>query len=116
MSAFYDRLNATAQRLISTYGKAATVVRLVKTGPAHAPVITDDPYPCQIVEAGYKLSLISETLIQVGDKMGLISTTIAIVPDTKDKIVIDGARYNFAEVMPLNPGGTVLLYEFLARV
>lgn len=115
MSAFYDRLNATAQRLIDIYGKPATVVRLIKSGPAHAPVITDDPHPCQIVEAGYKLSLISDTLIQIGDKMGLISTTVTISPDTQDKIEIDGGRYNFAEVMPLNPGGTVLLYEFLAR-
>ena len=115
MSAFYDRLNATAQRLIATYGKAATVIRITKTGTAHAPTTSETPHGCVLVETGWKLFLIPETLVQAGDKTGIISTTLAIAPETADKISIDGERYSFAAVEPLNPGGTTLLYEFVAR-
>ncbi|WP_420465612.1 hypothetical protein [Panacagrimonas sp.] len=115
MSAFYDRLNATARRLIQAYGKSASVIRIALSGPPHAPVQTETPHACMLVETGYKLTLIPESLVQVGDRMGIISTTIAISPETADKIEIGGIRYNFVDVKPLNPGGTVLLYEFLAR-
>lgn len=115
MSAFYDRLNATARRLIGTYGKAASVVRMTKSGPAHAPVLTPVSHGCVLVETGWKLTLIPATLIETGDKMGIISTTITIAPDTADKLQIEGQRYNFVAIEPLNPGGTTLLYEYLAR-
>lgn len=115
MSAFYTRMEATARRLIAEYGKAATVVRFATSGPAHAPVITETEHACVLVETGYRLTLIPETLIQSGDRMGIISTTITIVPETADKIDIAGERFNFVDVKPLNPGGTTLLYEFLAR-
>ena len=60
-------------------------------------------------------SQIPPSLIQAGDVLGIMSTDIAIIPGTADKIVIDGQRYSFVDIKPLNPGGTTLLYEFLAR-
>lgn len=117
MSAFYDRLNATAQRLIADKGKAASVIRITNSGPPHAPVQSETAYPAKMVETGHQISVSPRaySLIQAGDILGIMSTDIAITPATADKIVIDGQRYNFVDIKPLNPGGTVLLYEFLAR-
>ncbi|MGB1561555.1 MAG: hypothetical protein ACPHN2_08665 [Sinimarinibacterium flocculans] len=122
MSAFYDRLNATAQRLIADKGKAASVIRITNSGPPHAPVQSEQPYPALIVETGQEITIqpraysqIPPSLIQAGDVLGIMSTDIAIILGTADKIVIDGQRYNFVDIKPLNPGGTTLLYEFLAR-
>lgn len=115
MSAFYDRLNETARRLIEKYGKAATIIRNTSSGPAYAPVLTPVSHGCKLVDIGYKLTLIPQTLIQLGDKMGIISTDLDITPGLPDKLVIDGGQYNFVAVQPLNPGGTTLLYEYLAR-
>jgi hypothetical protein len=115
MSAFYARLQSTAERLIANYGKPADLIRITKTGPAHAPVLSEQDYPAILVETGYELTLIPKTLVTVGDRFGVISTDIEVTPQMDDKIEIDGRRYNFVDIKPLNPGGTVLLYEFLAR-
>lgn len=111
---FYQRMESTAKRLIAEYGKAATLVRFSESGPPHDPVITETSYPVTFVETGYSLTNRNETLIQVGDKLGLISTA-GEAPDFADKIEIGGDRYNLVDLQPLNPGGTVLLYEFVAR-
>lgn len=111
---FYARLNATARRLIRQYGKDATLVRLVESGPAHDPTVSETEFTVQAVETGYSLVNRDETLVQVGDKLGIISTE-GEAPQFDDKIELDGERYNLADLQPLNPGGTVLLFEFKAR-
>lgn len=115
MSAFYDRLNATAQRLLATYGKAGAILRETRSGPAHAPTVTTAQYPCTFVETRYRLTNRDAALIQVGDKVGVISTDLSIVPALADKIEIESRVYKFVDLMPLNPGGTTLLYSFIAR-
>lgn len=115
MSTLYARLEATARRLIAAYGKSATIVRITNGGPPHAPVPSEATHAALIVETGHKMTLIPETLIEAGDRMGIISTDLGVAPRHADKIEIDGTRYNFVDLKPLNPGGTILLYEFLAR-
>lgn len=118
MSAFYDRLEATAQRLIAQYGFGADLVRAgTPTGPAH------DPQPgaptrhaCKVVEIEYSLTNRDATLVLQGDKLGLISTEgLSIVPTKDDTLDIVGDVYRFVDLQPLRPGGQVLLYEFHAR-
>lgn len=111
---FYARLNATARRLIRQYGKDATLVRLVESGPAHDPTVTETEYTVRMVETGYSLTNRNETLVQVGDKLGIISTE-GEAPQFDDKLEIGGERYNIVDLQPLNPGGTVLIHEFTAR-
>lgn len=115
MSAFYTRLEATARRLIDKYGKAEAIVRISTSGPAHNPTTSETVHDCRLVEIGYSLTNRNETLIRVGDKLGLISTDLAVVPELPDKITIGGTRYNLVDLQPLNPGGTTLFYEFVAR-
>lgn len=118
MSAFYDRLEATAQRLIDRYGTSAELVRAgAATGPAH------DPQPgaptrhdCKLVETGYSLSNRDQTLVLKGDKLGIISTAgLSIVPGKDDILAIGGDEFHFVDLEPLRPGGQTLLYEFHAR-
>lgn len=114
MNPLYARLEATARRLIASYGKPAAIVREERTGPPHAPVVTEVEHPVTLVETGYSLTNRNETLIQTGDKVGLISTE-GEAPKLDDKLRLDGADYGFVDLQPLNPGGVVLLYEFQAR-
>ena len=115
MNPLYVRLEATARRLLSSYGKPAAIVREERTGPPHAPVVTQVEHPVVLVETGYSLTNRSETLVQAGDKVGIISTA-GEAPQLDDVLRLDGADYRFVDLQPLNPGGLVLLFEFQARV
>lgn len=114
MSPLYARLEATARRLIGSYGKPAAIVREERSGPPHAPVVTEVEHPVTLVETGYSLTNRNESLIQTGDKVGLISTA-GESPQLDDVLRMDGADYRFADLQPLNPGGLVLLYQFVCR-
>lgn len=111
---FYDHRNAAAQRLIQQYGKDATLVRFEETGPAHDPQVTEVEYAVTLVESSYSITDRNESLTQVGDKVVIVSTEGEALQDG-DKLEIDGERYNFINLMPLNPGGTVLLFKVLCR-
>ena len=112
--AIYDRLKSTAERLIGQYGRPCALVRQTQSGPDYDPVVTESTYTVQALETGYSLTSRNDTLVQVGDKLGLISTADE-APRFDDKIEIDGDRYSFVDLQPLNPGGTTLLFEFQAR-
>ena len=114
MNPLYVRLEATAKRLLASYGKPATLVREERSGPPHAPVVAQVEHPVTLVETDYSLTNRNESLIQTGDKLGLISTA-GEAPQLDDKLRLDGADYSFVDLQPLNPGGLVLLHEFVAR-
>src|SRR5690606_9894996 len=109
-------LKATAVRLIADKGQAAVIVRTTTSGPPHNPVTVETDHACMLVETGYSLTNRSDTLVQAGDKVGLISPDVAVTLDRlSDKLEVGGTRYQFVDLQPLSPGGTVLLYEFVAR-
>lgn len=114
MNPLYARLEATARRLIGSYGKPAAIVREERAGPPHAPVVTEVEHPVTLVETGYSLTNREGSLVQAGDKLGIISTAGA-TPALGDKLRFDGKDYGFVDLQPLNPGGLVLLHEFHAR-
>lgn len=119
MSAFYDKMEATARRLIKQFGYSAKLWRAgTPSGPPHNPIPgTPTQANCIVVETGYSLTNRDDTLILTGDKIGIISTEIAgrLVPTKDDVLVIGSDRYNFVDLKPLAPGGQVLLFEFHAR-
>lgn len=116
MAIDYARLQAVAIRLIDENGKAGTIVRSTLTGPPHAPTVTEAPYACRLVETDNKATNWPDSLLQVGDRMGLISPDVSVTLDRlSDRVVIDGARLSLIELRALNPGGTLMLYKFLAR-
>ena len=97
MNPTYVRLEATAKRLIGSYGKPAAIVREERSGPPHAPVVTQVEHPVTLVETGYSLTNRSETLVQAGDKLGLISTA-GESPHLDDVLRLDGADYRFVDL------------------
>lgn len=118
MSAFYDRMEATATRLIGNYGFTAQLEREgAPTGPPHNPQPgAPTRHDCKMVETSYSLSNRDATLVLQGDKLGIISTEgLGIVPTKDDDLVIGSDIYHFIDLQPLRPGGQVLLYEFHAR-
>lgn len=117
MSAFYDRMQATAERLIARFGYATQLERDgAPTGPPHNPQPGPATrYDCRVVELEYSLTDRDTTLVQQGDKLGLISTSVGIPPGKDDRLLLGGQLYHFIDLQPLSPGGQVLLYEFHAR-
>lgn len=117
MNSFYNRMQATATRLIDRYGYATQLERDgAPTGPPHNP----QPGPatlhdCRVVELDYSLTDRDATLVLKGDKLGLISTAVDIQPAKDDRLLLGGQFYHFIDLQPLSPGGQVLLYEFHAR-
>lgn len=111
----YDRLLATANRLLNQYGKPATLAREVTTGPDYNPVISTNNYNVKLVETGYSLTERSNSVIQAGDRVGLIAADGESMPAHGDRIIIDGVNMALVDIQPLNPGGLLLLVEFVAR-
>jgi hypothetical protein len=56
------------------------------------------------------------TLIQYGDKKVLVSVEgLTIEPKLSDKVSIGGSSHNIVAIKPLNPGGTIVMYEIQIR-
>lgn len=118
MAIDYARIRTqTAERLIRENGKVAYVV--VPGAPFGDPWNPQPGEPTEeavyFVETGYKIDDRNQTLIQQGDKLGIVSTETGVVPEKDRAIKIDGTTYQMIDVQPLNPGGTVMLYEIHAR-
>lgn len=114
MNPLYPKLEATARRLIDSFGKPAKLLRTTRTGSAYNPIVTETQYDITLVETQLKLENRQDTLIQVGDKAGIISTS-GEAPQFDDKLSFGGEVYYFVELKPLNPGGLDMLYKFIAR-
>lgn len=111
----YVRAHATATRLIERNGKAAQLVRQERSGPPHAPVLTPVAHACTVADIGYSITNRDSTNIAAGDKVGLMAATVAVEPKLDDILRVDGTDYRFMDLQPLNPGGLVVLYEYVAR-
>lgn len=117
MSGFYDRMQATAERLIARFGYATQLERDgAPTGPPHNPRPgSATRHDCRVVELEYSLNDRDTTLVQQGDKLGLISTAVDVQPGKDDRLLLGGHLYHLIDLQPLSPSGQVLLYEFHAR-
>lgn len=111
----YVRARATATRLIERNGKPAQLVREERSGPPHAPVLTQVAHDCMVADIGYSITDRPGTHIEAGDKIGIMSPAVAVEPQKTDVLRIDGSDYRFVDLQPLNPGGLVVLYEYVAR-
>lgn len=132
MSAFYDRMAATALRLIAQFGQPATLIDVTPggydpdtgvTGP-----VTMERTGSAIVQ-DYNLresgaANLAGTVIQQGDKKIMLAalTTnddgdqVQIEPPTMNtKVTVDGVTWTVANIKSINPAGTPLLYEIQGR-
>lgn len=109
----YAASKATAERLIANFGRSVPLTKLgVNTGTEWAPVyaaeVTNNVVAVEI-EAEERLENVS--LDTARRRKLLISTSAGITPAQGDKIVLDGISHKLGPIEPLNPGGTVLLWE-----
>lgn len=112
----YSGLLATANRLISEFGKSATLIKPgTPTGPDY------DPQPgtpvessITLVEVDWKQMYRSETLVQTGDKFWLVSAE-GSEPTLEDKISLDSIEYQLVNIEPLKPGPTLMMYTCHGR-
>lgn len=109
----YSNLKATADRLILRFGKAATLHQPTpETGPAYDPTPGATlETPITAVDFDQSVMKRPETLVEGVSRTLLVSTSAGVTPETDDQITVDGTRHHVVGVRPLNPGGTVLLFE-----
>lgn len=117
----YTAAEATAHRLIANFGQAATLRLMTTTGgSAFDPTSgtqTTTNYSVTLVETDYTRAEIAGGLVERGDKKLLLSTDgLTVTPALSDKIVMNSVVYAIIDIKPINPGGTVLLYEIQARL
>lgn len=114
----YDRLKATADRLIAAAGQAATLTHPgAKTGTPHNPTIgTPTPEAVTVVVEDYRNFEVDGARIQATDKKVLLARSdLVAAPTTADTLTIGGDVHAIVSVKPLSPGGTALYYEVQAR-
>jgi len=110
----YSSLKSTADRLIARFGKTATLVRLEQSGTDFDPTTVEIEFDVTLVELEFSKMVRDGTLVQQGDKRLLVSTA-GETPTQADRIRLDDIDYEIVQSDPLNPGGTVLMFEIQAR-
>jgi hypothetical protein len=114
----YTRSRATADRLITRFGQAGAIRRNTAGDgdPWEPGAGTDTDHSVQLAVIDYTSRDRDGTLIQQSDRRVLISAQgLAITPTSGDQVVIGGQAYAIIDVKPLEPGGTVVMYEAQVR-
>jgi hypothetical protein len=123
----YTATAAKALTMLNKYGMAMTLRRQTagtfnpSTGAFTGAATTD--YTVQgliqsqtLQTAGAGERFFNGTLIQAGDKFILLAASgLAVVPSPGDLLIIGSITFNIATIIPLEPGGTALMYRALVR-
>ena len=125
MSAFYDRMAATALRLIAQFGQAATIKDVTPGTYDEVTGITSDDVPisqsAQLILLDYTLQesgakYTEGTQVKAGDKKILIAAKgLSWAPKLTSIITADGADWRIVNVKVSSPAGTPLVYEVHGR-
>lgn len=124
MSAFYDRMSATALNLIARFGQTITLRDTVPgeydpvTGGSTPETTADQP--AQAILQDYALqqagmSYAEGTVIQQGDKKILVAAQGLTPPQLTTTVIADGENWTIVNIKEINPAGTPLVYELQGR-
>jgi hypothetical protein len=119
MTGFYDRMAATADRLLKKYGAARELHRT--TADSYDPstgVFTpggDVTYDIFAAKFDYEQKDIDGTVIKAGDQRAYISPTAAVTPQTGDRIDFDGVKWNVQASRPIAPATKIVLHDVQLR-
>lgn len=124
MSAFYDRMSATALNLIARFGQTITLRDTVPgeydpvTGGSTPDVEVDQP--AQAILQDYALqqagmSYAEGTVIQQGDKKIMVAAQGLTPPALTTTVLAGGATWTIVNIKEINPAGTPLVYELQGR-
>lgn len=113
----YARSKATADRLLTRFGQAATLRRPTTSGTAYNPTQgTPTDYTATVVVTDFSNREIDGTRVLATDKKALMAkASLAIEPTTSDKLLIGGVAHSIVRVETLSPGGTTLAWTLQCR-
>lgn len=121
MSAFYDRMAATALRLIAQFGQPVSL-QVIQVGDydpetgTSAPSTTLEQTVSGVLIEYTGQEYQNSTLIQQGDKkLKVAAHGLAWAPNLSTKAVIQGKTWVVFTVKEINPAGTPLVYELQVR-
>lgn len=125
MAAFYERMAATALRLITRFGQTGTISDVTPGtyDPANGATTGDTPISqtAQMILLDYSLQESGAkynegTQVLAGDKKILIAAQgLAWAPMMTSRITADGAVWQAVNIKVSNPAGTPLVYEIHGR-
>lgn len=118
MAKLAEDWTAIAAEVAEGLGEVGVAARIVRkgeqTGPAYNPTFgPDELFPVTIVYDEYDTDEIDGTLILATDLKIIMSAT-NVVPTPADKLRAD-KDYSIQRVMPLQPGGTPVMWELQCR-
>ena len=124
MSAFYDRMAATALRLIAQFGQPVTLRDTVAgeydpiAGGTTPGTVTEQTGSCILQdysaqEAG--AANMAGSNIQMNDKKILIAAKGLTPPTLSTQVIADGHTWTAVNIKEINPAGTPLVYEIQGR-
>ena len=113
--ALYDRLQATAARMMIRFGGPGVLIREVEgSGPSYDPgEPAETEYAVNAVVVPTEVRDRSGTLIEDATSTAYVAAKgLAIVPQTQDRLSWSGRDYRVVRVMPIDPSGAKpVLYE-----
>ena len=114
----YSSLAGTATDLLTEFNQGT--LKLIKvangTGSAFDPgTPTETEYDVVGTVKGVDKKYIDGTLIQTGDLEVIINVHATQVPTLKDKISIDGSKYEIIQVSPTPPAGSTIVNKIIVR-
>lgn len=119
MTGKLDKLGGTVKRLVSEFGKNATLIRPEtvydpNTGQTYT---TDTEYSVIVTPpADYTLARIDGTLIEKGDTVvRMAANGLAVVPSKSDKVKMDGVIWSVFQAGHVYTGEKVGLYVLHLR-
>lgn len=127
MSAFYDRMQATALRLLTKFGREVQFSRT--TGAAYDPatgtsggsveqqsaIVVVQQASAGTIEA-FDIKFEDGTLIEANIRGLMIAAKgLGWMPVAGDKATFDGSDWTFIGCTPVNPAGTPLVYKASVR-
>lgn len=116
--AFYAGLRGTAARLLGDKGQQMTLKQRASGTytPGSDVTVTETDHTVTGAVFPYAAVVIDGTRIKVGDKKVLLSAEgMTVEPDQDDRLLIGSVWHQIIAVKPVNPGGTVVVYELQVR-
>jgi hypothetical protein len=112
----YLKTRGTAEKLIENFGQDATLTQYANSGTAYNPTRTGTDHTCRLVVTEYADRDVDGTLVLRTDRNVIISTAgLAVIPSKADTLTIGGVAHQIVEIMPLEPGGIVVIWQAQVR-
>ena len=111
----YARAKSTANRLITKFGQQGALLRYV--APANRQTkATYTAIPLMMAVTAYRDNQVDGTRILATDQQIFASATniTEVTPDDRIRLE-NGTELEIITVLPVNPGGTVVVFEIQAR-